>query len=259
VVRRREDGPLVGCSGWNYKSWRGTFYPRSAPVSSWLSYYAERFNTVEANGTFYRLPEATTFAAWRRHTPSRFVMAVKASRLLTHMKRLRDPNEPLRRLFTRARALGDRLGPVLYQLPGNMTRDLDRLQTFLRALPRTVNGRRPDHVMEFRHTSWYVRDVFELLEDHDVALCLHDKLGSPIAEPFIGRFVYVRFHGPTGQYAGSYSRAHLEAWARRLTGQWKAGRRVFAYFNNDVDGAAVANATVLDAAIRRVLERSGDA
>src|SRR5580765_32445 len=140
--------PRIGCSGWNYKAWRGPFYPRELAVARWLTFYTSRFDTVEINNTFYRLPEASTFAAWRAQVPADFLFAVKASRFLTHMKRLREPEEPLARLFSRASALGRRLGPVLYQLPGNFTRDLPRLDAFLAALPRTSSGKRVRHVME---------------------------------------------------------------------------------------------------------------
>jgi uncharacterized protein YecE (DUF72 family) len=238
----------VGCSGWNYKSWKGRFYPEELGANEWLRRYARAFDTVEVNNTFYRLPEESTFAAWRTQTPSGFLMAVKASRFLTHIKRLREPEEPLHRLFSRATALGPRLGPVLYQLPANFHRDLDRLETFLRALPRRHHPRSRTlllHTMEFRHPSWYVGETFQLLEQYGVALCLHDKADSTIVEPVIGPFVYVRFHGTSGSYHGSYSDAQLQVWADRLHEQWRAGRAVFAYFNNDLDAAAVANARTL--------------
>ena len=183
----------IGCSGWNYEAWRRRFYPSGLPPAGWLAHYATVFDTVEANGTFYRLPEPETFAAWRAQTPAGFLMAVKASRYLTHLKRLREPEAPLERLFERASGLGPRLGPVLYQLPPQMRIDLDRLDHFLRALPRRIAGRRRlRHVVEFRDQSWYTPDTFALLEAHDVALCLHDKRGAEIAEPAVGPFVYVQ-------------------------------------------------------------------
>lgn len=244
----------VGCSGWNYKSWNGRFYPAGLPASQWLEHYAAVFDTVEINNTFYRLPEAATFAAWRAGTPPRFLIAVKASRFLTHMKRLRDPEEPLERLFSRVAALGPRLGPVLYQLPGQFHADAARLEDFLRALPRrlTPRGRRLQHVVEFRHPSWYTRAIFDLLERHDVALCLHDKAGSAIDHPWIGPFSYVRFHGTSGNYHGSYTDTQLRGWARRLAAESKVGRDVYAYFNNDPDATATRNAITL----RRMLSRA---
>jgi uncharacterized protein YecE (DUF72 family) len=245
MTSRGPAAPRVGCSGWNYKSWRGPFYPRDVPVSKWLAYYAERFDTVEVNNTFYRLPERSTFAAWRSQVPANFLVAVKASRFLTHMKRLRDPEEPLHRLFSRAAALERSLGPVLYQLPASFEIDLERLDQFLNAVPRVWDRRRIRHVMEFRHPSWYVRDTFDLLTKQRVALCLHDKQGSAITEPFIGPFVYVRFHGTSGAYHGSYSDRQLDRWARLLAEQAQDGRRVFVYFNNDPEAVAVRNALTL--------------
>jgi uncharacterized protein YecE (DUF72 family) len=240
----------VGCSGWNYASWRGRFYPRDLPAAKWLHYYATVFNTVEINNTFYRLPEAATFAGWRSQTPAPFLMAVKASRFLTHLKRLREPVDPLRRLFARASNLGPRLGPVLYQLPPTLKIDLVRLEGFLTALPTRLKGtghgsRVLKHVIEFRHPTWYVSETFQLLAQHRVALCLHDKADSSIAEPIVGPFVYLRFHGPTGRYGGSYDDRVLEVWARRCAEQLRDGRHVFAYFNNDVNAAAPRNALSL--------------
>jgi len=251
-MRRRYVQPRVGCSGWNYKSWQGRFYPRGLAPDRWLTYYAERFDTVEVNNTFYRLPERHTFGVWRARVPRNFLIAVKASRFLTHMKRLKEPAEPLRRLFSRASALDRQLGPVLYQLPGSFSVDLQRLDTFLSSLPRVWSSRRLQHVMEFRHPSWYVSETFQLLDRHRVALCLHDMRGSAIAEPMRGPLIYVRFHGATGRYHGSYSDAELDAWARRLAEQARDGRRVFAYFNNDPDAVAVANAHRLRASMQKL-------
>jgi uncharacterized protein YecE (DUF72 family) len=255
--------PRIGCSGWNYKTWRGHFYAPELPVSQWLPKYASIFDTVEVNNTFYRLPEASTFAGWRAQTPANFVMAVKASRYLTHLKRLRDPQEPIARLFERAQALGPRLGPVLYQLPGNFHRDLSRLETFLAALPTSlamrvsgVRRRRLQHVMEFRHPSWYEPATFALLERYGVSLCLHDKRGAEIAEPQIGPLVYVRFHGTSGHYHGSYDGRTLERWAERLAGYALGGRAVYAYFNNDPNAVAAENALELRAAVARRLSPS---
>jgi uncharacterized protein YecE (DUF72 family) len=244
--------PRVGCSGWNYKTWRVAFYPKSLPAQRWLEFYASRFDTVEINSTFYRLPERSTFAMWHSQTPKDFLFSVKASRFLTHMKRLREPVEPLARLFSRASALGRQLGPLLYQLPGNFTIDLERLDAFLDALPRRSSGTRMRHVMEFRHPSWYVGETYRLLNRRGVALCLHDKAGSTIDEPIDGPFVYVRFHGTSGLYHGSYSRRTLLRWAHRLAEQVQDGRQVFAYFNNDPDATAVDNAITLRSALERL-------
>lgn len=239
----------IGCSGWNYKGWRGQFYPQGLAPAGWLDYYASRFDTVEANGTFYRLPSPETFAAWKQQTPPGFVMAVKASRYLTHLKRLREPEEPVHRFFDHASRLGVRLGPVLYQLPGHFHKDLDRLRHFLDVLPRRLRlgGRlRPiQHVIEFRHVSWYDDEIYRLLAGHGIALCQHDRTGSGIEGDVVGPFVYVRFHGTGGDYHGSYGEPTLRRWAVRLVNAWRGGRDVYAYFNNDPGAVATENALTL--------------
>lgn len=241
-------GARVGCSGWQYKHWRGDFYPADVPMTRWFEYYAARFDTVEINNTFYRLPEAATFASWHERAPLRFLFAVKASRFLTHMKKLKDPEEPIERLFSRMRALRGHLGPVLYQLPPGWKLDRERLEHFLQALP--VGAR---HVLEFREPTWYDDSVSALLERYGVARCLHDMKGSATGRERVGPFVYVRFHGPSGTYSGAYPRDRLERWADWLGEQRRAGFDVFAYFNNDVGGHAPRDAVTL----RRLLEDRG--
>jgi uncharacterized protein YecE (DUF72 family) len=233
----------IGCSGWQYKHWRGDFYPSDLVQSRWLEYYAERFDTVEINNTFYRLPPPETFAAWRQRAPAGFVYAVKASRFLTHMKKLKDPDEPIRRLFTGARRLGKTLGPVLYQLPPRWPVNLDRLDVFLKALPATRL-----HALEFREPSWYSDEVFSRLEHHKVALCLHDMQGSATGKLPVGPFVYVRFHG-SAKYTGRYPDEALDPWAEWLAARARAGVPVYAYFNNDVGGHAPRDAVRLREAI----------
>jgi uncharacterized protein YecE (DUF72 family) len=261
MVPRRASRPQlrIGCSGWNYASWKNRFYPAGLPAADWLDYYTRQFDTVEVNNTFYRLPTPASFARWRDSTPDGFIMAVKASRYLTHLKRLREPEEPLQRFFDHASSLGRRLGPVLFQLPGNFRLDLPRLEGLLRLLP---DGIRVDddqathpvaHVVEFRDPSWYVDDTFALLAEHGVSLCLHDKSGSAIDGPAVGPIAYVRFHGTSGRYHGSYSAAALEHWADRLVSDWKAGRDVYAYFNNDPEAVATMNARDLRARVHNLL------
>jgi uncharacterized protein YecE (DUF72 family) len=227
----------IGCSGWSYRHWQGNFYPRDLPMDRWLEYYAASFDTVELNASFYRLPQAETFAAWARRVPGNFLFAVKASRYLTHMKRLRQPARPLSRLWMRSSRLGPHLGPMLYQLPPRWPLDLDRLAAFLDAVPRDK-----PQAMEFRDASWYVPSVLQLLERGPVALCLHDMRGSA-SRPFpVGPLAYVRFHGPIRRYRGSYSPQLLTAWADRMVGWAGEGRPIYAYFNNDVGGHAVKDA-----------------
>jgi uncharacterized protein YecE (DUF72 family) len=247
----------IGCSGWRYASWRGSFYPDTLPPSQWLGHYAAHFATVEINNTFYRLPEAATFAAWRMATPDGFTIAVKASGYLTHRKRLRAPAEPLARLFGRASALGPRLGPILYQLPATLRYDAVRLRRFLAGLASQsarLFARQPEsslpvaplrHVIEFRDASWYRTDVFEELQAAGAAVCLHDMPGSAIFDAPDAPFVYVRFHGTEGTYSGSYSDKVLRKWARRLRSALGTGHDVYAYFNNDLGGTAVENARTL--------------
>jgi uncharacterized protein YecE (DUF72 family) len=234
----------IGCSGWQYRHWRGRFYPRDLPSERWLEFYATTFDTVELNNSFYRLPEADAFAAWRRRTPTGFLFAVKASRYLTHLKRLREPIEPLKRLWSRAEHLGDRLGPMLYQLPPRWHWNQDRLDQFVAALP----PRR--QVIEFRDPSWYRPEVYEILREAGVALCLHDMPGSATKEA-IGPFVYVRFHGAAGKYRGGYSAQMLSAWASRIADWAYGGLPVYAYFNNDAAGHALRDAAHLRELIAR--------
>ena len=235
----------VGCSGWEYKHWRGDFYPAEIPKARWFEHYAARFDTVEINNTFYRLPEKDTFARWAARAPTRFLYAVKASRFLTHMKKLKDPEEPVERLFQRMCALGRHLGPVLYQLPPNFKLDRDRLEHFLQTIPMDV-----PQVVEFRDPSWYTDEVSALLEKYRVSRCLHDMKGSATGKERVGPVVYVRFHGASGTYTGDYPNDRLERWAEWLDAQRIAGIDVYAYFNNDVGGYAPRNAVTL----RRMLE-----
>jgi uncharacterized protein YecE (DUF72 family) len=223
----------IGCSGWQYQHWRGEFYPAELPQSRWFAHYALSFDTVEINNSFYRLPEAGTFAKWRDQASRRFLYAIKASRFLTHMKKLKDPEEPIARFFDRAKHLGSHLGPVLYQLPPRWPVDLPRFEHFLAALPRGVQ-----HTVEFRETSWYDERVYELLRHYKVAMCLHDMEGSASERMVVGPFVYVRFHKGTKKYGGRYSDARLDDWAEWLSERATEGLDVFAYFNNDTGGHA---------------------
>jgi uncharacterized protein YecE (DUF72 family) len=220
----------IGCSGWQYKHWKGDFYPADLRQREWLEYYAQRFDTVEVNNSFYRLPPEGVFETWRARTPKTFLFAVKASRFLTHMKKLKDPEEPVERLFSRARELRSKLGPVLYQLPKQMPKNIDRLSAFLEVLPQRVK-----HAVEFRDPSWYDDDVMRLLRRHNVALCLHDMPGSETRRMLTARFAYVRFHGATGRYNGAYPDTALAEWAHWLVTN---DAPAFVYFNNDIGGHA---------------------
>ena len=250
----------VGCSGWQYPHWRGDFYPAELPTSRWFAHYALAFDTVEINSSFYRLPPPETFAKWRDQAPPRFVYAVKASRFLTHMKKLKDPEDPLRRFHTHARHLGSHLGPILYQLPPRWPLDLERFEIFLRALAALPARLR--HVVEFREPSWYDDRVFALLEHHKVALCLHDMHGSATDRVVVGPYIYVRFHFGTQRYGGRYDDRRLDGWAGWLAERAKSGLDVFAYFNNDTGGHAPRDAVRLRSLIHGRLgsarARAGD-
>jgi uncharacterized protein YecE (DUF72 family) len=230
----------VGCSGWQYRHWRGDFYPASLPTSRWFAHYALTFDTVEINNSFYRLPPAETFARWRDQAPRHFLYAVKASRFLTHMKKLKDPEDPLLRFFENARHLGPRLGPILYQLPPRWPVNLERFEIFLRALPQGYR-----HTVEFREPSWYDERVYDLLRRYNVALCLHDMQGSATGRKVVGPFVYVRFHFGTQKYSGGYDEARLDEWGTWLAERAAEGLEVFAYFNNDTGGHAPRDAVRL--------------
>jgi uncharacterized protein YecE (DUF72 family) len=233
----------IGTSGWQYAHWSGDFYPRELPSTRWFEFYARHFDTVELNTSFYRLPQAQAFDGWRRRAPAGFTFAVKASRYLTHVKRLSDPAEPLDRFWSRARHLGDRLGPVLYQLPPRWAPNEERLAAFLSAVPS-------DHpqVVEFRDRRWYTPGTNALLEAAGVALCLHDMPESRVAEP-VGPLVYVRFHGSGARYGGRYPDDALAEWATRIRGWSAVGLPVWAYFNNDIGGHAVRDAARLREAV----------
>jgi uncharacterized protein YecE (DUF72 family) len=235
------DAPIhIGCSGWNYRHWRGAFYPEGVPARRWFEHYAATFDTVEINASFYRLPTAETFLKWRDQAPPGFCYSVKANRFLTQAKKLLDCAEPLERMLGAMRHLGHRLGPILYQLPPSLRFNLDRLQAFLALLPADLT-----HVFEFRHRSWLVPDTVDLLDRHGASFCAHDMPGSATPRWAAGRCAYVRFHGTTGKYVGRYSEELLADWAEWMRGQAREGRSVWAYFNNDIHAHAIADAQAL--------------
>ena len=235
----------VGCSGFQYKHWRGDFYPADLPQHAWLEHYAATFDTVEINNSFYRLPEAITFRRWAERTPSEFLFAVKASRFLTHMKKLKDPEEPLTRLFEHARGLGRKLGPMLYQLPPRWPVNLVRFQEFVKLLPAHRL-----HAIEFRDPTWYAEAVLSVMQKAGVAMCLHDMTGSSSPRQRVGPFIYARFHG-TQRYGGRYDDQTLAEWADWLAGELERGVDVYAYFNNDIGGHAPRDAVRLREAIEQ--------
>jgi uncharacterized protein YecE (DUF72 family) len=234
----------VGTSGWMYLHWHGIFYPTELRQGDWFGYYAREFDTVEINNSFYRLPSAATFDTWRKQAPPGFLYAVKASRFLTHMKKLKDPEEPIRRFFERASRLGNMLGPVLYQLPPRWQVNLPRFEHFLAVLPQGYA-----HVVEFRDASWLLEDTFQLMERYHVAHCIHDMQPLHIPIRITASPIYIRFHGDPTR-GGDYQRATLETWARHIDDWRSQTLDVFVYFNNDIGGYALENAKML----RRLLD-----
>jgi uncharacterized protein YecE (DUF72 family) len=230
----------IGCSGWVYKHWRGLFYPEGLPQTRWFARYAEEFDTVEINNSFYHLPKPETFDKWRDQAPPAFCYAVKANRYLTQAKKLKECEEPLERMMTAARHLGDRLGPMLYQLPPSMKRNLERLESFLSILPTDVTN-----VFEFRNPGWYIPETYALLDRFGAAFCVHDMQGSQTDRIATGSTAYVRFHGGVGKYWGRYSDEALLGWADWIVEQARQGRPVWCYFNNDIHGHAIEDARTL--------------
>ncbi len=231
----------IGCSGWNYKAWRESFYPPGLPPRLWLERYAGAFDTVEINNTFYRLPNRSAVENWVKQTPEGFVFTVKSSRYLTHIKRLTTMDDGVRVFYERIEPLVEspKMGPVLWQLPGNFQRDDDRLRAALAALPK---GR---HCFEFRHASWFCEDVYRLLRRHRVALVIGDTPERPFqTHAFTAGWTFVRFHYGHRGRGGNYSRTELEEWAARLR-EWRESVEVYAYFNNDWNEYAVKNAIEL--------------
>jgi uncharacterized protein YecE (DUF72 family) len=228
---------IVGTSGWQYRHWRGVLYPAKVPQRLWLEHYAERYATVENDGTFYRLPARQTFTDWGARTPADFVMAVKASRYLTHIKRLNDPAEPVGRLMEAARGLGSKLGPILLQLPPNLTADQAKLDACLASFgPVKI-------AVEPRHPSWWTEDTRQVLTARGAALCLSDRLGHPVTPLWrTTDWAYLRLHEGTADPWPRYGKRTLRWWIENLTRLWPDDdAAVYVYFNNDQCGAAVAD------------------
>jgi uncharacterized protein YecE (DUF72 family) len=244
---------VVGTSGWQYRDWRGLLYPPDLPQHDWLAYYAGRYAAVENNSTFYRLPARDTFADWQARTPADFVMAIKASRYLTHVKRLRDPADAVAKLMAAASGLGGRLGPVLLQLPPNLPADPQRLDACLAAFA----GQRADGpagvqvAVEPRHPSWWTEEVRQVLVARGAALCWADQLGRPVTPLWrTAGWGYLRFHQGAAQPWPRYGPRALRSWVERLAA-WPDGATVYAFFNNDPGGAALADSAAFAAACRR--------
>ncbi len=236
----------IGTSGWHYEHWRGRFYPEKLTKAEWLEFYASHFTTVELNNSFYRLPSEAAFASWYNSSPSNFIFAVKVSRFITHIKRLKNSEEAVENFTSRAKILGEKLGPLLYQLPPNMHRNDEVLESFLSNLPQGMK-----HVLEFRHQSWLEGKAFEILRRYNVGLCVFDMPSFTCPLEMTADFAYIRFHGSDELYSSCYSDKELADWAKRLANLDINLKAVYIYFNNDAEGFAVRNAMTL----RNHLER----
>jgi uncharacterized protein YecE (DUF72 family) len=237
---------VIGTSGWHYKSWRGPFFPAGLPVKSQLQYYASQFAGTELNGVFYRTPSPRAVQSWNEQTGRDFVFTWKASKFITHWKRLSENSvNSLELLEDRLSLLGDKAGPILFQLPPNFQADANRLASFLKLL-----SPKRRYSFEFRHPSWYAPPVLRLLAKENISLCISDHHDAPAPWKRTADFVYVRGHGPGGRYTGRYPVTALEVWARRIK-SWKAqGCDVFVFFDNDQKSAAPADALKLAQLLR---------
>jgi uncharacterized protein YecE (DUF72 family) len=236
----RQGSLHVGTSGWNYKHWRGPFYPDDLSSKRWLEYYVDRLSSVEINNSFYNLPETKTLKAWNATTPKSFLFTAKVSRYLTHMKKLKDPAEPLRRFLDRMQALESKLGPILFQLPPRWKCNPDRLAGVLERLPND----RPA-AFEFRDESWWCDAVYALLRQHNAALCIFDLAGTTSPKEITADFTYLRLHGPGDKYQGQYGKRGLSGWAGAISNWRTSGVDCYCYFDNDDSGYAAMDALAL--------------
>lgn len=220
---------FIGTSGYSYSGWEDVFYPRDLDRKKQLEYYSQRLKTVEINSSFYHLPSLKTFQSWRKKTPKNFIFALKSSRYITHVKKLKDCKEPWQRFITNARGLKEKLGPILFQLPANFKVNEERLEDFLIFLPKKYR-----YAFEFRNRTWFKKEIYQILKKHNVALCIADSLKWPLEEKITADFVYLRFHGKV-LYSSKYSEKELKQWAEKIK-KWR--KDVYVYFNNDAFGHA---------------------
>jgi uncharacterized protein YecE (DUF72 family) len=243
----------IGTSGFHYNHWRGSFYPEKTPEGRMLEFYLKRFDTVELNNSFYRLPTVSAFECWRDATPPNFVFAVKASRFITHNKRLKEPENALNNLLPRAAHLGAKLGPILFQLPPKWQINVERLRNLLAILPRDLR-----YAFEFRDHSWMTAQSNELLKEFNAAFCIYELAGYHSALNLTADFTYVRLHGPeAGKYQGTYSRERLRKWAHQIETWAKELKAIYVYFDNDQQGYAAQNAMTLKKMIFGSLASAG--
>jgi len=237
---------FIGTSGWHYGHWEGRFYPEGMKPEYFLKYYLKYFSTVEINNSFYHLPMAETFKSWRNSAPDNFIFAVKASRFITHMKKLSEPKKSIKLFFDRVKMLSKKCGPILFQLPPYWHCNIERLSDFLKSLPKRYR-----YAFEFRDETWCNNDVTKLLQKHNAAFCIFDLNWYTSPKFVTADFVYIRLHGPDGKYAGSYSEKQLGEWAKFIKKCYNDGKDVYCYFDNDEAGYATKNAIRLKELIRQ--------
>ncbi|MFP4473343.1 MAG: DUF72 domain-containing protein [Candidatus Omnitrophota bacterium] len=233
----------IGTSGYNYKHWsKGVFYPDGLPQSRWLDYYVKHFDTVELNVTFYRLPKESAFKSWDKRSPEGFVFAVKGSRYMTHLKRLKDSEDSLKKLAGQVAPLRSKIGCYLWQMPPNFKRNDDRLRDFCRNIKKNHHFRLYKQVFEFRHDSWFAGEVYDILRENGFCLCWFDSTEIEGKTELTSDYLYLRFHGSRSRYSSDYTDKELKAWARKIKKHKKDIKDVYVYFNNDAQGYAVKNA-----------------
>ena len=234
----------IGTSGWHYAHWRGPFYPKEMPLEEFLNYYIRHFRTVEINNSFYQLPRIETFEMWRRTVPQSFVFAVKGSRYITHMKKLKDPEKSVSIFLERVRILKEKLGPILFQLPPRWKLNPERLESFLEALPKEFR-----YAFEFRDSSWFRDETLEILSKHGAAFCIYDLAGFQSPKEVTSDLIYIRLHGPGDRYQGKYPPQTLAGWAGVFAAWAKKKKEIFCYFDNDQAGYAAQDALSLQGLI----------
>lgn len=230
----------IGTSGWHYKHWKGTFYPEGTKDAQQMEYYLQHFNTVEINNSFYKLPSSTTFDKWKGAVPDDFIFAIKGSRFITHMKKLKVQRENIEKFFNGTDRLEEKAGPILFQLPPGWKINAERLKDFLAQLPSDYR-----YTFEFRNDTWYDEKIYDLLKKNNCAFCIYELAGHKSPMEVTADFVYIRLHGPGDKYQGSYDHAILQSWADRCRGWQNEGKDVFVYFDNDQEGYAAFNAKTL--------------
>ena len=239
--KKQKKGQIyIGTSGWHYEAWQGSFYPDKLPKEKMLAYYKDYFKTVEINNTFYGLPSQKTIQEWYGIVPKKFVFSVKANRYITHMKKLKEADETVPRMMESVKILKDKLGPILFQLPQHWHCNLDRLREFVNILPKNYQ-----YTMEFRDPDWFNEEVYQILANHDIALCIYDFDSRCSPQEVTTAFIYIRLHGPGKPYQDPYSKKALQGWAGAISAWSGQGLTVYCYFDNDNRGYAVKNSKEL--------------